>query len=44
MDKLFDKVMVMEYLAKYLLACGIGVNLLMIAWVLGKIIIVIGSL
>jgi hypothetical protein len=44
MIKLLDKIMNMEFLAKWLLAWGIGVNVLIIAWILGKIITVIASL
>lgn len=44
MDKLFYKLMGIEYLAKYLMACGVGVNILLIAWILEKIIIAIASL
>jgi hypothetical protein len=43
-DKIFNKVMPMEYLAKYLLACGIGVNILIVAWAFSYVIDIIASL
>jgi len=44
MNKLFYKLMDIEYLAKYLMACGIGANILIIVWLIPKIISMIASL
>lgn len=44
MNKLFYKVMDIEFLAKYLMAWGVAINVLIVAWILGKIIIAIASL
>lgn len=43
-SKFLDSIMSMEFLAKWLLAWGIGANVLVVAWILGKIIIAIASL
>ncbi len=43
-SKLLDQIMSMKFLAKWLLAWGIGVNVLIIAWLLSKIIHVVAGL
>jgi hypothetical protein len=44
MNKLLDKIMNMEFLAKWLLAWGIGVNVLIVAWIFSKLVAIIASL
>lgn len=43
-DKIFNKVMPMEYIAKYLLACGVGINILVVGWSISYVIDIIASL
>ena len=43
-SKFLDSIMSIEFLAKWLLACGIGANILIVALVITKIIIAIASL
>lgn len=44
MIKLFDKIMGIEFLAKWLIGCGIGINIVVISVILSKIIHLIAGL